>query len=821
MPTMYTEDFLTNYHIPTTTEEGQLNSMAVGTLDSGTVTDPRRETSPPSRRPWRAHVLSVAWVGAIALLLLAPALAHGTSIGPYDILAQSGLTRQPGVFAHNGFLSDQIDALIPWSTLAWTEVHHGHLPLWNPYNGLGTPLAFNWQSGAFSFSSLIGYLAPLRFAYSVQLLVTLLVAGTGILFLGRALRLSILASVFAATLYELSGALVGWLGWPHAAVAAWAGWVFGCAIFVFRGGHRLRSVAGLALTFALMILAGQPEVLLMFVLALLVLAFVVIVLRGSRLHPASGPILSPSIDLGVGLLAGAFLSAPLLLPGYQLLTLSVRSRFPVSSGALPFHDATYLLFSSYDGSPVTYWFGYNLPFETAAYVGVAAVVLAITALLLRRRSAAVVAFGCIALLGFLTTYVGPVDHLLVSLPIKSFKGINWASFAILPTTFALCILAGSGLDLVIKTDVPITGVAGPGRRTLLQVLAGGFAVSGVLIAGLWVWGRQGLLPAEAHVRAESFVWPVAEVVVGLALVAVMAKFQSRSTTVIRYLGRIAGASFLLVEAGFLLTAGAPLFSSSSTPFATTSAVRSLQHLVGSSTVGSGVEGPFVGESPCDLGIPVDANMLFGVHELDDYEPAISFAYFASWGSATGVFLDDNFGNNFCPPISSLQLARLYGVSYVLEPHGRPGPTGGRFDRRLGDEDLYWMPGAASATLTPILGASLPATASTGSPVAVAQPSPGTWRLHVSAHTPAVLRLRLSDVPGWSATIDGRPLRLVRYADVMLQARVPPGNHVVILRYWPRRFTAGIILALVTALALLVALVVDWNKRRRARSAKVA
>ena len=80
---------------------------------------------------------------------------------------------------HNTSAGDQVDAIIPWSTLAWTQVHHGQLPLWDPYAALGLPLAFNWQTAAFSVPTLIGYLFPLHLAVTVQVFLTLVIAGTG------------------------------------------------------------------------------------------------------------------------------------------------------------------------------------------------------------------------------------------------------------------------------------------------------------------------------------------------------------------------------------------------------------------------------------------------------------------------------------------------------------------------------------------------------------------------------------------------------------------------------------------------------------------
>jgi uncharacterized membrane protein YfhO len=73
-----------------------------------------------------------------------------------------------------------------------------------------------------------------------------------------------------------------------------------------------------------------------------------------------------------------------------------------------------------------------------------------------------------------------------------------------------------------------------------------------------------------------------------------------------------------------------------------------------------------------------------------------------------------------------------------------------------------------------------------------------------AATPGVLRLHLTDVPGWNASIDGRPLPLLEFSGIMLQARIPPGRHVIELRYWPKAFSVGIAIAFVALAALTAA-----------------
>ncbi len=177
-------------------------------------------------------------------------------------------------------------------------------------------------------------------------------------------------------------------------------------------------------------------------------------------------------------------------------------------------------------------------------------------------------------------------------------------------------------------------------------------------------------------------------------------------------------------------------------------------------------------------------------ELDVYDPVTPKALFRSWEDFTGT--PGGLGNPisvFCPAVTSATEARHFGVAFVLEPSGASGPSGAVFDRHVGDESLYRIPDAAAATLTPAPAGSFPSLAAAGTPVAVVRPDPRSWRVVTDGATPQVLRLRLTDVPGWHATIDGRPLRLDTFAGTMLQARIPAGRHTVELRYWPGAFSS--------------------------------
>ncbi len=763
-------------------------------------------------------VLGLAWVVAAGIAALLPALVHGLSLGTIDQLSLWGLTQQPGVPLHQLQGSDQITLFIPWTDLSWTQVHHGHVPLWNPYSTLGAPLAFNWESASFSIPSLVGYLFPLRLAYSASVLTTVIISGTGVYVLGRVMRLGVIGCVMAATIYELSGPFMGLLGWPIAWVLAWAGWLFAAALLIVRGRRRLRAIALFAVVVACAGYAGEPEGLLLLAIALIVFLAVLMIFRMERL--GGGPIWRPLRDVVVAGVAGGALFAPLALPGLQVASGSVRNVsgtwievIPTNSTAraLPVHDLIHVLLQGFDGLPLSTsaFFGDRLFYiDTVAYVGVIALALALLAVVVRRRRPEVVAFGAVALvmagLVFAQPVVSAVDH------VPHLGSVLW-NRALLPLAFALAILAGMGTDALVRAGH---------RRTVTAWAGASFGAAGIVLGALWLFGRGQLSPEDASIRAHSFIWPLLCIVLGLIVVAAIAVSHNRRTTttdrpsLARWSSptRWAAGALLAGETAFLIGAGAPLWASSPTAPAPTAAVVDLKAAVGSSVVGLGAP-DCVGYGR--LGLQPNVNVLFGIDELVAYDPMTPRSYFSSWKRSTGAAPGYPSYETFCPAVTTAALARLYGVEYVLEQYGAPGPVGGVFDKTVGSEELYRIPGAAAATVSSLApGGTLPPKSAPGTPVPVTHPSPSSWHVVIDTTAPGVLRLRLTDLPGWHATIDGRPLPLKPFAGVMLQARVPAGRHVIELSYWPTYFTVGIVLAACSAGGLAGASL--WALRRGRR-----
>ena len=532
------------------------------------------------------------------MLTLAPALHHGLSLGSYDILTRSGLTYVPGVTVRNTVSGDQIAEMIPWSNQAWTQVHHGNIPLWNPLSGLGLPLAFNWQSAVFSLPALVSYLLPLHLAYTAQIVMTLVLAGTGAYALGRVLGLGVIGCATAGTVYELSGSFMGWLGWPHAAVMSWAGWLFAVAILIIRGQHRARHVVAFAILFALALYAGEPEIFAILIVSLVVFVITVLILK-YRAENRSRRSLRPLIDFSVAAVAGVALSAPLSLPGLQVLSRSTRNSGTLLAAtevgkALPAHDLVHLFVQGYNGLPIAgnQVFGDAVYTDTAAYVGLIAAALAVLGLVRGWRRPETVGFVVLTVVTLAIIYAPPVEAVFIHMPLV--QTIDWHRDLMI-VGLSVAMLAGIGMDaLVRERDLKSA------RSVLAGVLAGGVGLLLILLLA----GTSGLSQLDANLRRDSLAWPL--VTGGLALVVVIlgavatsrpkapldvsgdhtavpaadppgdtsnerpVRRFSRPTT-----GQVTGILLLLLETAFLVASGAQLWASSADSITPTSAVASL------------------------------------------------------------------------------------------------------------------------------------------------------------------------------------------------------------------------------------------------------
>lgn len=770
----------------------------------------------------RGDILAVAWIALFVCLYLSPALKDGASFGPADLgRGLSLLTRllpQPPL--HNGINGDIITQGVPWNTLDWRLVHHGELPLWNSLSGTGLPQMFNFESAPLSLATIVGYLAPLSASFLVTVAAKLFIAGTGTYVCCRLLGAGPVAAAFGGTTFMLSGAFAGWLGWSVGGPVAWAGWITAGVILAYRSRAQVRQVLLLAVAVAFSIYAGFPEsyVLLAIGLGVVVVVTGVVTLAVDRRLRVAG-----IGRIVAGVVAGAALSAPLLLPGVSLLSGSARNGKDAATG-IPLHAATLLFAQGFYGLPIdgSYWFGPVNYFETAAYVGVIAMVLAAVAALVWWRRPVVVGLAASAVAGLLVVYDlgsgAPVQHLLSNLGLSAVALQRMQSVF----EFALAVLAGLGLE--------VAATRWRERRVQVVLLAASAAVLAVL-AALWskvdtarapvVTPSTPSVAALESLRRSSLIWPSASIALVVVLVLAAALLGRRTgRRGAAAAGRAAAVVLLAAQSAFLLFAGVGINSYAHDAYPVTPAVAELQSVVGSSLVG--LDGANTNcatgarsASTCGVrywlgvGFYPEMNIAYGIDELGMHDPTIPQRYFDAWPVPDADQVTPVNLNLFAPSVDTVALARRYGVAYVLAEPGRPAPAGMRLVATIAGEGLYAVPGAARFSFVGRNGKAVAGARVTS----IAHPGDARYVIGVHVGQATTLALRVTDVTGWHATADGKTLSVRRYDGAFMSVEVPAGTRTVVLRYWPRRLTEGLALA-AAALVLLLAWALLLAGRRR-------
>ena len=136
--------------------------------------------------PWRRGD-----VVAVVLFLVLPVIIFGV----------------PALLGHAVLPGDDLAQNFPLRVLAGQEIRAGRLPLYDPYSWSGSPLLGGWNAAAAYPLTWLFAILPGTAAWTVNLIVTWMVAGLGMFAFLRALRLGSLASFLGAFSFVFAGAM--------------------------------------------------------------------------------------------------------------------------------------------------------------------------------------------------------------------------------------------------------------------------------------------------------------------------------------------------------------------------------------------------------------------------------------------------------------------------------------------------------------------------------------------------------------------------------------------------------------------------------------
>lgn len=306
------------------------------------------------------------------------------------------------------FTSDMMNGRLPERFAVSEALKSGTLPLWAPQIYGGFPMMAWAEAGVcYPINILLFGLLPLYTAFNWDILLTLLIAGAGMLLYLRGINVNRTAAFLASFAFAYSGPIIAHL--QHLSMinsACWFPWGLWTIDRCFRETSAIRAskLLWLAPVIAMQFLAGHPQM----VYYSTLLYFGYVLNRWFGLPRASRSTLFPYlVRFVLAVVIGAGIAAIQLFPTYELAGLSQRSQgISVEYATALSYDPTDIKmflspFANGEWGNATYR-GRGVFWEDYSYMGAVPLFLAFgAALFLFRRDRDVRLFTFAALLAFL------------------------------------------------------------------------------------------------------------------------------------------------------------------------------------------------------------------------------------------------------------------------------------------------------------------------------------------------------------------------------------------------------------------------------------
>lgn len=363
---------------------------------------------------------------------------------------------QAGVPYKNFLITDPVRQQYVWRKLAIDQIRSGNFPSWNPYSFSGTPLAANFQTGAYYPLNIIFFILPFNLAWGSLVLLQSFLAGLFLYLYLRYIKISKLAGLVSALSFSFSGFVIAWLEWNTIMhVVLWL------PLILLAKEHLLNKLSFvwiLIFIFAEVsqIFAGHIQ----FLFYCMVVSNIYLFVRITQISIANREIskfisffikkYAPFILIGAVVL---FITAIQWFPTLKLISYSARN---IDQGSwlkagwfIPWQHLIQFIAPDFFGNPATgNYFGVWNYGEFIGYIGIIPLIFALYALVFRFDKK-VMFFGTCLFTGFLFSLPTPLAKLpyLLGIPLLSSSQPTRLIFII---DFALCILAALGFDQLLK-----------------------------------------------------------------------------------------------------------------------------------------------------------------------------------------------------------------------------------------------------------------------------------------------------------------------------------------------------------------------------------
>lgn len=349
----------------------------------------------------------------------------------------------------------------PQALLVSQQLEEGLAPLWNPYMGVGQPLAGNMDSNALNPLRFLLHLNPSPYMWDLFLLSRLFLAGFFAYLFLRAISLSHLSSLFSALLFMLSGYFIFCIDMHHLDVEVFLPFILLCYEKIIQKAGLLKWGLLCSLGIIFLLSGGQPQsAFLILGIGFAYYFFRLLSFPENRRARVIGKFAGIYIFFH---LLGFALSAPLLFPFLEFLDLSFNNHDPRLGHALglsynPYFSDLVSFIAPYFLGPIhgSWLKDYSWHILVRGYFGVTAALFAVAAVLvaLRKKSTgnSLIYFFAISLLLMMGKLYGlPVVNWIGELPVANM--VNFGKYMGSLMAFCTAVLAGMGLEKLAKAQM--------------------------------------------------------------------------------------------------------------------------------------------------------------------------------------------------------------------------------------------------------------------------------------------------------------------------------------------------------------------------------
>ena len=712
---------------------------------------------------------------------------------------------QVGVPVKNPILADVPSFIYPMQTYAASLLKSGQWPLWNPYILSGSPLLANFQSAPFSPTIIFYYLFSAQQAWTLQIMTAHFLAALFTYILLRSWKLTPIAAIFGGVVFSFSGFNMIWSQWNgHVLTAAFLPLMIFFADRYFEQPRRLLGI-GLAVSLAMQIYAGYPQVVLYSAITFGIVAL---------LHFSfSQKYFLRLFALAIFLLLGLGLSAMQLLPSKELLSLSQwRADQSLASWTfLPLAKTITFIAPDYFGNHATnnYW-GPQDYTSNIGFIGACALIMALIGVVSLRKKGVWIAI-ILAIVALVLSYNTPLS---MGLWVNNTFGMGSSSAhrALVLFNLGISILGGYGVNSFSDKQMKVS----------YKLLFLPFTLLAVFI---WYTFKY---PSHQSVAFRNLVLPTT-FLIGACFCVFLAKFKS-----FKKLG-IALIMILTLLELFRFGWKFNSFSSPSLVFPDTPVTTFLKEQKKPFRISNGNT------------MPVNFQIAYGLETLGGYETMRPFALsqLIATINSNDPSADPSgrYGiiDNDTSPIMDLANTKYY-LTLKVNEKGSPDPTGhipakydaGRFKVAFEDkttvvlESIKTRPRAfmvydwaiinnQQEILKTLIDPTFPLFSKIlleedpGIEKSVDQVKAINYEVYngqssqLNVQTPNAGILFISDIwyPGWHAYVDSKEVPILKADYTFRGVAVPSGTHQVRFTYMPDSFVNGRRLTMIFGILLII------------------